>query len=282
MSPALKRYRDVCDRRRSCSRVPFFVLKANMKSPENQSTMDRCILRVSAPVEMAAATHRARRRRRLGRLRLPGRREAGQRAPRLRQRAPSRAGALARASAGRQPPAPPPPAAQGLDRRATRSARRSSARTSPSSSASRASCSTRARATCGRTCRSSRRTASSARCSTSRATRSTCSSRSTRPSASTSRTSARARAASSAAPATRPATAARSRWSTRATRSRLATCSSRAARAAGSRAAFPVARVTKVIKRELGRDQDVDAAPTVDFSRLDAVLVLVTPPGDET
>ena len=45
---------------------------------------------------------------------------------------------------------------------------------------------------------------------------------------------------------------------------------------------IPVARVTKVIKRELGRDQDVDAAPTVDFSRLDNVLVLVTIPGDET
>jgi rod shape-determining protein MreC len=45
---------------------------------------------------------------------------------------------------------------------------------------------------------------------------------------------------------------------------------------------IPVARVTKVIKRELGRDQDVDAAPTVDFSRLDNVLVLLTTPGDET
>jgi rod shape-determining protein MreC len=45
---------------------------------------------------------------------------------------------------------------------------------------------------------------------------------------------------------------------------------------------IPVARVTRVIKRELGRDQDVDAAPTVDFSRLDAVLVLVTAPGEET
>ncbi|MDP9148616.1 MAG: rod shape-determining protein MreC [Myxococcota bacterium] len=45
---------------------------------------------------------------------------------------------------------------------------------------------------------------------------------------------------------------------------------------------LPVARVTKVIKRELGRDQDVDASPTVDFSRLDAVLVLVTAPGDES
>jgi rod shape-determining protein MreC len=45
---------------------------------------------------------------------------------------------------------------------------------------------------------------------------------------------------------------------------------------------IPVARVTKVIKRELGRDQDVDAAPTVDFSRLDAVLVLVTTPAEES
>jgi rod shape-determining protein MreC len=45
---------------------------------------------------------------------------------------------------------------------------------------------------------------------------------------------------------------------------------------------IPVARVTKVVKRELGRDQDVDAAPTVDFSRLDNVLVLLTTPGDET
>jgi rod shape-determining protein MreC len=44
---------------------------------------------------------------------------------------------------------------------------------------------------------------------------------------------------------------------------------------------IPVARITKVIKRELGRDQDVDAVPTVDFSRLDSVLVLATAPGDE-
>jgi rod shape-determining protein MreC len=44
---------------------------------------------------------------------------------------------------------------------------------------------------------------------------------------------------------------------------------------------IPVARVTKVLKRELGRDQDVDAAPTVDFSRLDTVLLLVTTPGEE-
>ncbi len=44
---------------------------------------------------------------------------------------------------------------------------------------------------------------------------------------------------------------------------------------------LPVARVTKVTKRELGRDQEVEAQPTVNFSRLDAVLILVTPPGEE-
>jgi rod shape-determining protein MreC len=44
---------------------------------------------------------------------------------------------------------------------------------------------------------------------------------------------------------------------------------------------LPVARVTKVTKRELGRDQEVEAAPSVNFSRLDAVLIVVTPPTDE-
>jgi rod shape-determining protein MreC len=44
---------------------------------------------------------------------------------------------------------------------------------------------------------------------------------------------------------------------------------------------IPVARITHVLKRELGRDQDVDAVPTVDFSRLDTVLLLVTTPGEE-
>lgn len=45
---------------------------------------------------------------------------------------------------------------------------------------------------------------------------------------------------------------------------------------------IPVARITKVIKRELGRDQDVDAAPTIDFSRLDSALVLLTTQGEES
>jgi rod shape-determining protein MreC len=45
---------------------------------------------------------------------------------------------------------------------------------------------------------------------------------------------------------------------------------------------IPVARISKVIRRELGRDQDVDATPTVDFSRLENVLVLVTAPGEES
>jgi rod shape-determining protein MreC len=45
---------------------------------------------------------------------------------------------------------------------------------------------------------------------------------------------------------------------------------------------IPVAKVTKVTKRELGRDQEVEASPTVNFSRLDAVLILVTPPPEES
>lgn len=44
---------------------------------------------------------------------------------------------------------------------------------------------------------------------------------------------------------------------------------------------LPVARVNKVVKREPGRDQEVEAEPTVNFSRLDAVLILVTPLQDE-
>jgi rod shape-determining protein MreC len=44
---------------------------------------------------------------------------------------------------------------------------------------------------------------------------------------------------------------------------------------------IPVARVTRVVRRELGRDQDVDAVPTVDFSRLDSVLILVEGAGEE-
>lgn len=38
----------------------------------------------------------------------------------------------------------------------------------------------------------------------------------------------------------------------------------------------PVARVTKVIKRDFGIYQEVEAEPTVDFSRLDAVLIVLT------
>jgi rod shape-determining protein MreC len=44
---------------------------------------------------------------------------------------------------------------------------------------------------------------------------------------------------------------------------------------------LPVARVTKVLKREPGRDQEIEASPAVNFSRLDAVLILVTPPQDD-
>ena len=45
---------------------------------------------------------------------------------------------------------------------------------------------------------------------------------------------------------------------------------------------IPVARVSKVTKLEVGRDQEVEAVPMVNFSRLDTVLVLVTPPSEET
>lgn len=45
-------------------------------------------------------------------------------------------------------------------------------------------------------------------------------------------------------------------------------------------AGIPVARVTKVVKREVGRDQEVEARPTVDFTRLDSVLILLTNAGE--
>jgi rod shape-determining protein MreC len=44
---------------------------------------------------------------------------------------------------------------------------------------------------------------------------------------------------------------------------------------------LPVARVNKVVKREPGRDQEIEAAPMVNFSRLDAVLILVAPPSED-
>jgi rod shape-determining protein MreC len=44
---------------------------------------------------------------------------------------------------------------------------------------------------------------------------------------------------------------------------------------------LPVARVTKVVKREPGRDQEIEAVPTVNFSRIDAVLILVAPPSED-
>jgi rod shape-determining protein MreC len=44
---------------------------------------------------------------------------------------------------------------------------------------------------------------------------------------------------------------------------------------------LPVARVLKVVKREPGRAQEIEAEPVVNFSRLDAVLILVTPLSDD-
>jgi rod shape-determining protein MreC len=55
VSPALKRYRDLAIVALLLA-VPFFILKANMKSPENQGPLDREILRIAAPVEAIAAT----------------------------------------------------------------------------------------------------------------------------------------------------------------------------------------------------------------------------------
>jgi rod shape-determining protein MreC len=43
----------------------------------------------------------------------------------------------------------------------------------------------------------------------------------------------------------------------------------------------PVARVTKVTKLDFGIYQTVEAAPTVDFSRLEEVLIITSPPSDE-
>ncbi len=44
---------------------------------------------------------------------------------------------------------------------------------------------------------------------------------------------------------------------------------------------IPVGRVTKVVKRDFGMYQVVEASPTVDFSRLEEVLIITSPPSDE-
>src|SRR5689334_2291597 len=51
--------------------------------------------------------------------------------------------------------------------------------------------------------------------------------------------------------------------------------------AVDSGSGIPVARVTKVVKRDFGMYQVVEAVPTVDFSRLEEVLIITSPPGDE-
>jgi rod shape-determining protein MreC len=45
---------------------------------------------------------------------------------------------------------------------------------------------------------------------------------------------------------------------------------------------LPVATVTQVIKRDFGNFQEVAAAPTVDFSRLEEVLIITSVPPEET
>ena len=55
MSPLVKRYRDIGIVVVLLA-VPFFVLRANMKRPENLNALDRAILRVSAPIEFGASS----------------------------------------------------------------------------------------------------------------------------------------------------------------------------------------------------------------------------------
>lgn len=43
---------------------------------------------------------------------------------------------------------------------------------------------------------------------------------------------------------------------------------------------LPVARVTKVLKRDFGIYQDIEATPTVDFSRLEEALIVLSDPKD--
>lgn len=44
---------------------------------------------------------------------------------------------------------------------------------------------------------------------------------------------------------------------------------------------LPVARVTKVVKREPGRPQEIEATPAVNFSRLESVLIVVSTPSED-
>jgi rod shape-determining protein MreC len=44
---------------------------------------------------------------------------------------------------------------------------------------------------------------------------------------------------------------------------------------------IPVAKVTAVTRRDFGIYQNVTATPTVDFSRIEEVLIVISPPGDE-
>jgi rod shape-determining protein MreC len=44
---------------------------------------------------------------------------------------------------------------------------------------------------------------------------------------------------------------------------------------------IPVARVTRVVKRDFGIYQEVEGEPTVDFSRIEEALILTSPPSDQ-
>ena len=97
--------------------LPFFVLKANMRAPESQDALERWVVRVSSPVEAAAAT--------MARsvsdvwdayiYLVDVKRDNRQFA--VRQRTLARASTRARTGRGREPPAAAPLAAEGVDRR---------------------------------------------------------------------------------------------------------------------------------------------------------------------
>ena len=228
--------------------------------------MDRTILRVSAPDRARRCDDRARRRGRVGRLRLPRRREEGRQTrlaydnARLREQVHSLEQAQAENRQLRRLLQLKDSMAERRDQRAGhrqglhRVLPRHAHRARP-----------RARATCTRTCPSSRPTASSAWCSTWPATRSTFSSRSTPRSAWTSRTSGRTRGASSAGTGDPARYACKVEMVDSRDEVEIGDLLVTSGKGRWFPRGLPVARVTRVVKRELGRDQDVDAVPTRRF-----------------
>ena len=88
--------------------VPFWLLRASMRDPRQISGADKVIVRIATPVQSRRRHARPRALEPLGRLHLPRRREGGQHAALVAERAASRARAQARGARGREPPAPAP------------------------------------------------------------------------------------------------------------------------------------------------------------------------------